>query len=225
MPLRFGPPEHSSKGQVTRHRILEALHDLLRTSPAARVSVADVAQRAEMKRSSVYNHFRTVDEMCLALVDRSLSAVFAGFGRADATNLGTYFSSALMSTFRLWALHRVVLVIAFEIYARDRAFARAWDERVTREWTEPALEVYQADVTAGRLSPLPDPRGLLDLLAFTIQHQLHRLWRDGVPSPQDCHRELELCATASWRLLGLPGDPVLDRATVDEILVLAGTKD
>ncbi|MEY9212399.1 TetR/AcrR family transcriptional regulator [Thermobifida halotolerans] len=221
MPLQFGPSEPFYKGQVTRRRILDALHDLLRTSPAAQVSMADVAERAGMKRPSVYNHFRTVDDMCLALIDRSISTVFDGFRTEGASDLGSYIRSVLLNTFRMWTLHHVVFVMALEVYARDRAFARAWDDRIARDGTDRALLVYQADVDAGRLSPLPDPRGILEYINFSVQHQLHRLWRNGVPTVEESCRELELCATVIWRLLGLPGEPVVDRDEVAEALAQA----
>ncbi|MEY9212033.1 TetR/AcrR family transcriptional regulator [Thermobifida halotolerans] len=222
MAPRFGSPAPSCKGQATRDRILDALHELLDASPAARVSMADVAERAGLKRPSVYNHFRTVDEMCLALIDRSAAEVFHQGHTDNAADLGTYLSTAFVNVFCLWARHRVVFVMALEIYARDRTFARAWDQQVATRWIDKALPVYAADVEAGRLAPVPDPSAFLNHIALTTQHHFHRLWRDGVPTARRARTELGRCLTAVWRLFALPGQPPkVDRAAVDEALALA----
>lgn len=218
MAARFGPPDPSYKGQETRERILDALYELLRTSPAAKLSMADVAARAGLRRSSVYNHFKNVDEMCLALVDRSTAPVLHRVYLDNALDLASYALHGIVTLFEQWAEHHVVYVTMLEIYARDPLFARAWNENITQSWTEQALKLYEADVEEGRLRPVTHPREMLEFFSLSIQHQFHRLWRFGVPTPDEAYAALEAPFTMLWRTLDIPGDVPLDRNRISRAL-------
>ncbi len=221
--VRFGPPDPSYKGQETRERILDALYELLRSSPAAKLGMADVAAKAGLRRSSIYNHFRTVDEMCLALVDRSTAPVLHQMRLDQAPDLASYILYGFVALFEQWAEHHVVYVTMLEVYARDPMFARAWNENVTQLWTRQAVKLYTADVEAGRLRPMPCPKETLEFFAFGLQHRFHRLWRFGPPTPEEAYVALEAPFTMLWRTLGLPGDVPLDRRRIDEALARSGT--
>lgn len=218
MTPRFGPPQPSYKGQVTRQRILDALYELLRSSPAAKLSMADVAAKAGLRRPSVYNHFNSIDEMCLALADDRTAPVLDQVRLDHAPDLQTYLLHGHMALFRQWADNHVVYVSLLEIYARDPLFADAWEKNVTHLWTQQALRLYEADVEAGRLRPVAHPRQTLEFFAFSVQHQLHRMWRFGRPTPQTAYTELKASLVALWRALGLSGEPPLDRRRIEEVL-------
>lgn len=83
-------PKQRLKGAERANAILDAFESLLEESDVGDISIANVAERADVKRTLVYHFFPTVDAMVDALTDRYCKEIqkrclsrFSGDARSD----------------------------------------------------------------------------------------------------------------------------------------------
>lgn len=56
----------------TREKLLEAVEDLMCTQGLARIGTRDIARAAELADGTLYNHFRSKDEIVIAVLERNV---------------------------------------------------------------------------------------------------------------------------------------------------------
>jgi AcrR family transcriptional regulator len=123
----------SSKGQRTRHAILQATWKLLKSHGAARIRMADVASEAGVSRQALYLHFPSRTSLMLALVEHISKELGADelFEPAKKAPTGR---EALEASLRASArfhvrLHEVATALDLARHT-DEAAAAAWQERM-----------------------------------------------------------------------------------------------
>lgn len=134
--------------ELTRERILQATHELLRTRRPADLTYAEVAELSGVSLRTVYRHFPTTDDLLLGVSDLVLS------------RLGPLDLSTLESGIRL-------LRAQWHMFEEDPAVFRVWFSVPTRSRGEgnQAIRALFAD-RVGHLSPAEREHAfaLVDLL-------------------------------------------------------------
>lgn len=153
-----------------RHRsaILAAAHDLVQERGGPRFNVDELAERADVARRTVFNHFASVDEVLLALsaeeleviIDEFIAAVAASpVGDGSRASMFTELAEMLQHVDLPTVIASVVKVLGVEDAddARGRAltdvtFARA-AERLLREVARryPEADTLDTEVLVGSL--------------------------------------------------------------------------
>lgn len=117
---------------ATRRRLASALRELL-LEHADEVSVVEIANRAEVGRSTFYTHFATVEDLAVFVVDEILAALAPldvqrrtrrDLSRAEITRLGLGELIDNFSTERevlIFAAHSTSAVAVRERFVRDLA--------------------------------------------------------------------------------------------------------
>ena len=65
------------QSQRSRQMLQDALIDLLEFKPFAKISISEIADHADLARSTFYAHFDTKDDLLASLVDTILEPFFA----------------------------------------------------------------------------------------------------------------------------------------------------
>ncbi len=107
----LGRPEGSS-GAKTRARLLQIAATLFARNGLAGVTMADVAGAAGLTAPSIYNHFKSKDELFIATVTQMFDEIAAGFAQAIHLE-GTWEERVTM-----------VLEIAAQLYREDAVLQR-----------------------------------------------------------------------------------------------------
>lgn len=152
-----------------RHRetILAAAAALVEDVDGRRFSVDELAERADVARRTVFNHFASVDEILLALCDQALEAILDDFvagvaagpgGNGDLSSLFDDIAHSLRSTDLPAAIQRIVRIVGSASSPsadRDlgmRAFTRMADRLLREaERRNPDVDVLEAELLVGSL--------------------------------------------------------------------------
>lgn len=77
-------PQHDPRIARTRRMLQTALLDLTREQPLDEITVADIADRAEVNRSSFYQHYSDKETLLADALDAQAAAAAADLGSVDA---------------------------------------------------------------------------------------------------------------------------------------------
>lgn len=173
----------------TRSRLQEALLALARERPLESISVADVAERAGVNRSSFYQHYGDKESLLADALSAQALAAGADLSELVSTDVGLEPPAAL----RRWFAH---IADHASLYRQALGGAAAPDAAAgMRRW----MQDFVAD-TARRLGFAEDEAGIpLDVFAAGLTWSLLGVaaaWleRDPLPAP-------EVAAGWAWRML------------------------
>lgn len=153
------PDDESDPRVVRTRRILhEALLELVNERDFDTLSVADVAERAQMNRATFYAHYRSLDELLdVALqmeLDRLISAVTSAPGVLDGTSRDEapeYIVETIKAIERRFPIYRRVfsangsakVVYGFLQRVAEEVSAKLRDGSLRSAWSvPPAVEAY-----------------------------------------------------------------------------------
>ena len=71
--------------ETTQHRILDAALSAMETHGVSRVSVGDIAKRADLSRQTLYRYFRVKGDLLAAVIERETGRIVDQIGAATAT--------------------------------------------------------------------------------------------------------------------------------------------
>ncbi len=192
-PLREGRQDR--RIQRTRALLHEALGSLIRERTYDRITVAQILDRAKVRRSTFYIHFRDKDDLLMssmrALLLRVLSTEAAA--NRDAADRMVAFSLPLLAH-----IHQHRRSAKAKLGERGRAILHEHLRRLLSEWIVQTLDgARDLPLSRSRRSPLV-PELLAHHIASTFVLVLH-WWIDhgGTTAPGDADR--------LFRSLGMPG--------------------
>jgi AcrR family transcriptional regulator len=194
-------PKHDRRGrprlQATDQAIFAAASELISERGYDGFSMAAVADRAGVAKTTVYRRWPTRSHLALATVSSVMarvSLVDSGDLRADLTSFTRAFAAALRApgTRRLMAELAVASTQRPEL---DGAFRHLFTQRRAA-----ALGTVLRAAASGLLRPGIDPELLIDELAGTLHYRMLR----GGDGPTDAYAERLVDAVLAGALAGAP---------------------
>ncbi len=191
-----------------RHRaaILAAASALIAERGGPSFTVDDLAERADVARRTVFNHFAGLDDVLLTVCDETLGVLVdefvstvAGVPVGDGSPAAMF--DELAAAVRASDLPSAILAVLRVLHAEGPARARATD--LTDAAFARAVDRMVAEV--GRRNPAADPLEV-ELLVTFVLHGVAVIARPWVDS--GLHRTDRVAAEAEWSALL---DRLLDR--------------
>jgi AcrR family transcriptional regulator len=123
-----GPPGRRSsdhgdrRARRTRRLLQQALLELLGDEPLAKLTISQIAARADVSRQAFYLHFSSKEELLLSHVDDVFDEIRATVMPSPARPVGL--QELLATTFAQWAAHGHSLRLALQIEDKDHFIER-----------------------------------------------------------------------------------------------------
>jgi AcrR family transcriptional regulator len=190
------------RARRTRRLLQQALLQLLGDEPLSKLTISQIAARADVSRQAFYLHFSSKEELLLSHVDDVFDEIRATVLPSPARPVGL--RELLVTTFAEWAAHADSLGLALQIEDKNHIIERL---RVHVADLMDAFAQYgREDVVA---HPMHDY--VVDFITGGV-YMLLRSWsRDGLATPATQMAEL------AYRLIGPQVSPhdtrPRDRAT------------
>jgi AcrR family transcriptional regulator len=106
----------------TRRLLQQALLQLLGDEPLSKLTVSQIAARADVSRQAFYLHFSSKEELLLSHVDDVFDQIRAAALPSPTRPVGL--RELLASTFAAWAEHSDSLCLALQIQDKDHVIER-----------------------------------------------------------------------------------------------------
>lgn len=172
----------------SRKLLQNALIQLLRMKPLARIQVGEIVDLADVSRPTFYYHFETKEQLLTSYVDdifdQTFEAVFGGIEEGETVDL----YQLLLASFEQWLLHKEVINWVLQIENRD--FLNA---HILTHLTKMIQEFGKAIPRANHLPQ--DDRFVLNYLSGGM-FMLVKTWMDS-----DTQKSPEELATLTHRLI------------------------
>ena len=140
-----GAPERRSQGERsagTRRRLIDAALEVMRQSGYASLTISKVTQRAGVTNGAMQYHFRSRDDLLLAVLDAVYPVLLIPFGGLTAEGLDVRERMSRLVDM-LWAIYsRPEYLVAWDIALGARGDARLWAR----------VQTYQQDILARSLT-------------------------------------------------------------------------
>jgi AcrR family transcriptional regulator len=172
------------RARRTRRLLQQALLGLLGDEPLSKVTVSQIAARADVSRQAFYLHFSSKEELLLSHVDDVFDEIRATVLPSPTRPRAAGFKELLTTTFDEWARHADSLRLALQIEDKDQVIER--------------IRVHVADLMDAFAQ-----YGREDVVAYPMHHEyvvdfitggvymLLRSWsRDGLATPPTQMAEL-----------------------------------
>ncbi|MFK0259667.1 TetR/AcrR family transcriptional regulator [Streptomyces sp. NPDC090445] len=161
----------------TRRLLQQALLELLDEEPLSKLTISQIAARADVSRQAFYLHFNSKEELLLSHVDDVFDEVRAAALPSPNRRVGV--QELLATTFSEWATHSDSLALALQIEDKDHVIERI---RLHISDLMQAFDRYGREDTSA--SPTHEYREYVaDFLAGGV-YMLLRSWsRDGLTVP------------------------------------------
>jgi AcrR family transcriptional regulator len=159
-------PNRGLEVAYTKQAILDATEAIMREEGYAAVSSRRVAERAGYKSKLVHNHFRSMDELFLALFRRSEEAFLVSQARALAS------SHPLREIWNQWLTADTQLVVEFIALARHRQAIRDEIARSNDRVRAVQTAVIEQAVECAGLDPARYPPDVLAFIMAAISRTL-----------------------------------------------------
>ncbi|MCV7285174.1 TetR/AcrR family transcriptional regulator [Mycolicibacterium wolinskyi] len=197
-PSRRGTPPTVRKGDLREQQILDAAETLLTTRGYVHMTVGDIAEAAGITRSTLYFYFASKQDILIALVARTVSALQQDSVSAlsRAAPIHEVIEAALEHTARQWREHGVVMRAAVD-------FASTIPE-VDRLWTDTAYAISEAVTALLVRGGVPlgdgpdDARALARVLCWMVERSFYQASRI---SAHELDRTRKSCQSAWLRFV------------------------
>lgn len=162
----------------TRRLLQRALLQLLRDEPLEKITVTQIAARADVSRQAFYLHFTSKEELLLSHVDDVFAQIRAAvLARAQTRGIGM--RELLTTVFSEWAAHAGALRVALQIQDKDKLIGRI------RPQVADLMEIF-ALYGRENVGPLSIRDYAADFFAGGLYMMLRSWSRDGLAaSPAD----------------------------------------
>jgi AcrR family transcriptional regulator len=167
----------------TRRLLQQSLLELLADEPLSKVTVSQIAARADVSRQAFYLHFSSKEELLLSHVDDVFDEIRATVLPSPARPRAIGLQELIAATFAEWARHAGALGLALQIQDKDQVIARM---RVH------VADVMDAFARYGREDVIAHPMHeyVVDFFTGGV-YMLLRSWsRDGLATPSAQMAEL-----------------------------------
>ena len=179
-PRPAAPPAVTPRGRLRRQRILDAAADLVAARGFHAVGVADIGAAAGVTGPAIYRHFRTKDDVLVALVERVVDELLDGARTVQRTAADP--DAALAALIRAhvdFALGERPIIAVYDQEAnhlppdqrrrlrrQQRLYTELWADAIARRWPDRTRDTARASAHAvfGLLNsvadyhaPIPDP--------------------------------------------------------------------
>ncbi len=165
--LEREPRPHSQ----TRDRVLQASRELLAESGVHGLTIDGVATRSGVAKTTIYRHWRSKEELALAVLlemtEQVVEVPELGNARAELVALVNRAIDILDTTL----MGRVMKGLISDL-ATDPTLAQAFRERVVALRLKEIHHLIERGAERGDLRPAADPELLHDLLFGAIYHRL-----------------------------------------------------
>jgi AcrR family transcriptional regulator len=108
----------------TRRLLQQALLELLADEPLAKVTVSQIAARADVSRQAFYLHFRSKEELLLSHLDDVFGQIRAAVLPAPNGRRAVGLQELLATSYAEWARHATSLRLALQIEDKDHLIER-----------------------------------------------------------------------------------------------------
>jgi AcrR family transcriptional regulator len=112
------------RARRTRRQLQQALLQLLGDEPMSKVTVSQIAARADVSRQAFYLHFGSKEELLLSQVDDLFEEVRAMVLPSPARPRAVGLQDLIAASFAEWARHACSLAIAMQIEDKDQVMER-----------------------------------------------------------------------------------------------------
>ncbi len=185
-------PRDSSKsedGKSTKDRILEIAIDLFSRNGFNGVSIRDIAREVGIKESSIYNHYRSKDEILTAVFDLYQSAL----DKITPTEKAVIDAIQMHSPDEFWkgglerfmaqtqnpTMDKISKIVITEMFRDERARDIAFKEYFTRQ-QDLVERIFRRMMELGQIRQV-DPKALANaysypLLSMQIEYNLLKNW-------------------------------------------------
>jgi AcrR family transcriptional regulator len=160
----------------TRRLLQQALLELLADEPLSKVTVSQIAARADVSRQAFYLHFRSKEELLLSHVDDVFGQIRAAVLPAPNGRRAVGLQELLATSYAEWARHATSLRLALQIEDKDLLIKR--------------MRVHTADVMDafaqhGREDVIAHPMHdyVVDFITGGVYMLLRSWTRDGLATP------------------------------------------
>jgi AcrR family transcriptional regulator len=160
----------------TRRLLQQALLELLADEPLSKVTVSQIAARADVSRQAFYLHFRSKEELLLSHVDDVFGQIRAAVLPAPNGRRAVGLQELLATSYTEWARHAASLRLALQIEDKDVLIERM------RAHT---ADVMDAFAQHGREDIIPHPmhEHVVDFVTGGMYMLLRSWTRDGLVTP------------------------------------------
>ena len=93
--------QRRAKGEETKQKIIESAIQIVSTEGIKGLSAKKVADNAGISKSNVFHHFKSVDDILLALIDGVCESMTTTLSEHDFENLESFLRMMGSSTFRI----------------------------------------------------------------------------------------------------------------------------
>ena len=168
--------EHKER---TRDLLLDAVESLVLERPFASVSMRDIAERASVSRTVIYNYAPDPISLLVEATQRGSAEVRAAVAE-QADQIAVSPSVRLRSIVTVLLLdyaqstHTMLTVLAMERYATNQQLTEAlvfFRTRIGRS----IMDVVRDGVEAGEFAPVTDPQLTLAFMVGVMQSAVHKV--------------------------------------------------
>jgi AcrR family transcriptional regulator len=193
------------KGERREGQILDALHELLRTTPFVELTIDDIAREAGISRSALYFYFGSKEEVLGGLHHRT----YESMGRTTepiTDGLDADFGAmhaAIQQVVAEWRDDGHALRTFHEAAAVSEEFAAVWRPRLEQH-VDLLAAIIERERQAGRAAPSPPTaRAIASAWFWMLEAQCYELFRRDHTDGEEV--ELVDTLTRLWlRAIGAP---------------------
>lgn len=158
------------KGRITRDRILNACRELLADTSGAPLSLSEVARRASLGMTSLYNYFADLTELLLAVLEPIAATVEDSLAHAlrehwPDEELGERSYLFMTVYHEFWSRHS-------RLFHLCNAMADEHDQRMLEQRlrvTEPLIDLMTAQLNGDTSDPAAPERGIATVLLIGLE--------------------------------------------------------
>ena len=167
------------KGERRQRAILDAVEQLLATTPFSQLTMDDIANRAGLSRSALYFYFASKEDVLTGLHQRIYEEMARTMDplTVDGVPVADAMSEAIERVGDNWRAHRNALRTFHETAMTSPAFEGVWRRRLEQHVTA-LTSIVEAERAAGRAVPgPPSARAIASAWFWMLEGEYYQLFR------------------------------------------------